>query len=402
MVARWRSSAARAASTTVAAVAPTISRTSPAASHFSAPISDAKGASHWPLSSIRAPGAAAATARWRSAKVRWPSGVKSTSINAGTGKSASSPPAPSQGSSRRWISASGTGRTAVTPGMFWTAAAAARASASRRAGLGLDHLDGDPAADLVVEPGGGAGQPHAGGGGEHGQKHHDRDHPGHRPGDPPLGEQAALGGAEFANPAPHASGRFGGWRSAPVGSAIWPRSSRNISACEISVSRWRSWVATTTVVPSLFSESNREEEAARHFRIDIAGRLVGDQQFGPADHRAGDRDPLLLAPRQGRGARAGAVGEPDPGQHLADRSLQILVLDPRDPERQRDIVEGRKVRDQPEILENDPDPPAKARQAGARHGHDILAEQPDQAAARAQRQIEQFEQRRLARAGGGR
>ena len=104
------------------------------------------------------------------------------------------------------------------------------------------------------------------------------------------------------------------------------------------------------------------EQPQRHFRIDVAGRLVGDEQLGPADHRAGDGDALLLAARQGRRPGAGAVGEADPGEHLAHRRLEILVLDPGDPQRQRDIVEGRQVRDQPEILEDDADPPAEARQ----------------------------------------
>ena len=138
------------------------------------------------------------------------------------------------------------------------------------------------------------------------------------------------------------------------------------------------------------------EQAPRHFRIDVAGRLVGDEQFGPADHRAGDGDALLLAARQGRRAGAGAVGEADPGEHLPDRRLEILVLDPGDAQRQRDIVEGGKMRDQPEILEDDADPPAEAGQAAARHGDDVLAEQADQAAARAQREIEQLQQRGLA------
>ena len=58
----------------------------------------------------------------------------------------------------------------------------------------------------------------------------------------------------------------------------------------------------------------------------------------------------------------------------------------------RDIVEGRQMRDQPEILEDDADPAAEAGQARARHGDDVLAEQADQAAARPQGEIEQFEQ----------
>ena len=89
----------------------------------------------------------------------------------------------------------------------------------------------------LVEPRRGAAKAEASRGREHGQEHHDRDHPRHRAGDPPFGEQAPLRGAELAHAALHVSARLGGWRSAPVGSAIWPRSSRSISAPETSVSR---------------------------------------------------------------------------------------------------------------------------------------------------------------------
>ena len=58
------------------------------------------------------------------------------------------------------------------------------------------------------------------------------------------------------------------------------------------------------------------------------------------------------------------------------------------------------MRDQPEILEDDADPAAKAGQAAARHGDDVLAEQADQPTARPQGEIEQLQQRGLAGAGG--
>ena len=64
------------------------------------------------------------------------------------------------------------------------------------------------------------------------------------------------------------------------------------------------------------------QQALGHVGIDVAGRLVGDEQLGPVDHRAGDRDALLLAARQRRRPGAGAVGEPDPGEHLAHRALR--------------------------------------------------------------------------------
>jgi hypothetical protein len=53
--------------------------------------------------------------------------------------------------------------------------------------------------------------------------------------------------------------------------------------------------------------------------------------------------------------------EADPAEHFPDRRLQILVLDSRNAKRERDIVEGGKMTDQPEILEDDADPPPKAR-----------------------------------------
>ena len=62
------------------------------------------------------------------------------------------------------------------------------------------------------------------------------------------------------------------------------------------------------------------------------------------------------------------------------------------------LSKAREMRDQPEILEDDADPPAEAGQALARHGDDVLAEQADQPAARPLREIEQLEQRGLARA----
>ena len=306
--------------------------------------------------------------------------------------SVSSPPVPSQGSSSRWISSSGTGRTATTPGRFCDRRGGGGGLGLAPGGIGLDDLDGDAAANLVVEPGGGAGEAHAGGGGEHGQEHHDRDHPGHRPGEPPLGQQAALGPAELADAALHVVGplRRMAQRAGRIGdlAAVEPQHLGALDARE----QMEIVGGDDDGGAELVQGVEQMEQPVRHFRIDVAGRLVGDEQFGPADHRPGDGDALLLAARQGRRAGAGAVGEADPGEHLADRRFEVAVLDPGDPERQRDIVEGGKMRDQPEILEDDADPPAKARQARARHGDDVLAEQPDQAAARPQREIEQFEQ----------
>ena len=43
--------------------------------------------------------------------------------------------------------------------------------------------------------------------------------------------------------------------------------------------------------------------------VDVAGGLVGQEDVGPVDHRAGDRQPLLLASREGRRHGVHAVAQ---------------------------------------------------------------------------------------------
>ena len=140
------------------------------------------------------------------------------------------------------------------------------------------------------------------------------------------------------------------------------------------------------------------EQPLGHGRVDIAGGFVRDQHFGPCDHRAGDRHPLLLAARQGRGARAGAFGQADPVEHLAHRARNLRFGHARDTQGERDIVRRAQMRDQAEILEHHADPPPKTGQPVARQDHRILAEQADDAPARPLREVKEPQQRRLARA----
>ena len=72
------------------------------------------------------------------------------------------------------------------------------------------------------------------------------------------------------------------------------------------------------------------EQARGHVRIDVTRGLVRHQQVRPADHRAGDRDALLLAARQRRRPRVRAFGEADPGEHLLHRLFDIDFGDASD------------------------------------------------------------------------
>ncbi|WP_435810422.1 hypothetical protein [Streptosporangium canum] len=51
--------------------------------------------------------------------------------------------------------------------------------------------------------------------------------------------------------------------------------------------------------------------------VEVAGRLVGQDDQRVVGQRAGDGDPLTLPARQLRGQMPGAVGEPDPFQQQA-------------------------------------------------------------------------------------
>jgi hypothetical protein len=137
-------------------------------------------------------------------------------------------------------------------------------------------------------------------------------------------------------------------------------------------------------------------QPSRHLGVDVAGRFVGDEDLGLADDRPGDGDALLLAAGQSRRASAGPVSQPDPGEHLAHRPLDLGLALAGDAQRQSDVVERRQVPDEAEVLEDDADPPAEAGQRVARRVRQLLAEQLDAAARRALRQVEELEQGCLA------
>ncbi len=141
------------------------------------------------------------------------------------------------------------------------------------------------------------------------------------------------------------------------------------------------------------------QQAAGKGRIDIARRLVGEQQLGLGDYRAGDRRALFLAARQHRGMNVHPVAEADPVQQFDHVGAVGGFLLADDPERQGDILVGRQMVEQPEILEYHAKPAAQGRQVGARQGGNVVAEQRHQSARRLQCKEQQPHQRCLACAG---
>ena len=115
-----------------------------------------------------------------------------------------------------------------------------------------------------------------------------------------------------------------------------------------------SCVTITSVRPPSSTVSRSSASTARPERVSSAP--VGSSakiDVGLADERAGDRDALLLAARELRGAVAGALAEPDALERVADDGAR----QPRagEPRRQRDVLLGGQRAEQVERLEDEAD-----------------------------------------------
>ena len=76
----------------------------------------------------------------------------------------------------------------------------------------------------------------------------------------------------------------------------------------------RSWVISTIVRPSSLSSLEQLQHVGGRGRVEVAGRLVGEDHRGLGDQRARDGDPLLLTARQLARPVVGPVGRARPGR----------------------------------------------------------------------------------------
>src|SRR5262245_55781328 len=140
----------------------------------------------------------------------------------------------------------------------------------------------------------------------------------------------------------------------------------------------------------------QSQQALREARIDVAGRLVGEQKLGPCDHRARNRGALLFSARQHRRQRPHPLAKPDPLQQLDHFIAEVLFFLPDDAQWQCHVLIRRHMVDQPKILEYDTDAPPQRRHSVLVERGDVVAEQGDQPARRAQRQEQQAHEGGLA------
>src|SRR5580692_1573316 len=97
------------------------------------------------------------------------------------------------------------------------------------------------------------------------------------------------------------------------------------------------------------------QQALTEIGIDVAGGLIGEQKLRPRDHRARNRRALLLAAGEDRRQRPHAIAEPDPLQQLDHLWPVFGLVLADDAQRQRHVLVGGHVVEQPEILEHQAD-----------------------------------------------
>ncbi len=135
-------------------------------------------------------------------------------------------------------------------------------------------------------------------------------------------------------------------------------------------------------------------------RIEVSGRLVGEDDRRLVDERARDRDALLLTARQLVRKVVKALAEADDLERLHGAAVTLgrLHLRPAVVEQgQLDVVERRGPRQQVEALEHEPDLlVADDGQLVLRHARDVLAVEEVVAARGAVEAPEDVHQRRLA------
>ena len=216
-------------------------------------------------------------------------------------------------------------------------------SASRGRDVGLEvmtveglHLHGDLARELLAPIGAGVEDEQGRAGGERGEKCRDRDDDHERAARNRIGRRQRLlrrrrliraGGAGAA--------RVFGSRSLidmqpPLGQHETAR--RLVLVHEIEVMR-RDHDRRAGFV-QLHEEA---QQAAREGRIDIARRLVGDEQLGTPDDRARNRRALLFPAREHARRAVAPLEETNPAQKLEDLGAIGGLLAPQDAQGKRDI-----------------------------------------------------------------
>src|SRR5574343_2014165 len=141
------------------------------------------------------------------------------------------------------------------------------------------------------------------------------------------------------------------------------------------------------------------EHGSAGFGIEIAGRLVGDQDGRPGDHGTGDRQPLLFAAGERDRARLFAGEQANLVERRLGPADRLATRQAGDFQLQQHVFQGIAVEQQLLVLENQAEMPAHVRNGVAAERRQVLAIDHQATGSRPLDGRDQFDQRRLAGAG---
>ena len=140
------------------------------------------------------------------------------------------------------------------------------------------------------------------------------------------------------------------------------------------------------------------EHLADELGVESGRDLVEEDDLRRHHQRARDRDALLLAARELVRVLAGLLREPDDVEELARAQLGLGPGElPDPPRREREVVDHGQVREEVELLEDDPDPLPDRRDVDA-VARDLLALEEDAARLDRLEEVDAPQQRALAAA----
>src|SRR5438093_6737468 len=124
--------------------------------------------------------------------------------------------------------------------------------------------------------------------------------------------------------------------------------------------------------PEVVDPREQFDDLPARYGIEVAGRLVGDEDARAVDERARDRGALLLNTRELAREMLTPCGEADEREAALRLLAHEAPLVAGDDEREGDILSDGLARQQLEILEHDSDLPAQPVDARPRHPSDVL------------------------------
>ena len=156
----------------------------------------------------------------------------------------------------------------------------------------------------------------------------------------------------------------------------------------------------TTVVCSLAVQAVENlHHLVAHLAVEVPGRLIGEEDAGAANDRAGDRDALLLAARELGREVTGSRDERPTRSSAASAAAGARDAPSADKQRQLDVVDHREIAQQVELLKDEADlAVAQPGQRAVAMAVDPRAVELDLARARLVEQADEIEQRALAAA----